>query len=231
MKHWDFYRWGVHMMSSWGFGEGRAGWWSSKQCWLLPPKTGPESCTHQAWSLPCPIEFYSSFPLHHFAEVCREKRTHAWCPLPQESLQFESSWTPSHCRFLSSWSLIRTRFELVSRIPLRSLGFMIFPTKRIPKWSENNHPQLQDNTYSRRCLCKRSGRINPCRVAQAACQSSWCSCVDDGYQLASLLDMRYKPCLSQNEHLLVPKCVLPLGACEDSSSQHGLVGDARANPY
>jgi hypothetical protein len=42
--------------------------------------------------------------------------------------------------------------------------------------------------------------------------------------------MRYKPCLSQNEHLLVPKCVLPLEACEDSSFQHGLVGDARANP-
>jgi hypothetical protein len=33
-----------------------------------------------------------------------------------------------------------------------------------------------------------------------------------------MLDMRYKPCLSQNEHLLVPKCVLPLEACEDSSS-------------
>jgi hypothetical protein len=43
--------------------------------------------------------------------------------------------------------------------------------------------------------------------------------------------MRYKPCLSQNEHLLVPKCVLPLEVCEDSSSQHGLVSDARANPY
>jgi hypothetical protein len=42
--------------------------------------------------------------------------------------------------------------------------------------------------------------------------------------------MRYKPCLSQNEHLLV-KYVLPLEACEDSLSQHELVGDARANPY
>jgi hypothetical protein len=31
--------------------------------------------------------------------------------------------------------------------------------------------------------------------------------------------------------LLVPKCALPLEACEDSSFQHGLVGDARANPY
>jgi hypothetical protein len=55
--------------------------------------------------------------------------------------------------------------------------------------------------------------------------------VDDVYQLASLLDMRYKPCLSQNEHWLVPKCVIPLEVCEDSLSQHGLVGDARANPY
>jgi hypothetical protein len=45
--------------------------------------------------------------------------------------------------------------------------------------------------------------------------------VDDGLQLASLLGMRYKSCLSQNEHLLVLKCVLPLEACEDSSSQHG----------
>jgi hypothetical protein len=27
------------------------------------PKTGPESCTHQAWSLPCPVEFY--LPLHY----------------------------------------------------------------------------------------------------------------------------------------------------------------------
>jgi hypothetical protein len=57
------------------------------------------------------------------------------------------------------------------------------------------------------------------------------SCVDGVYQLASLLDMRYKPYLSQNEHWLVPKCLLPLEACEDSSFQHGLVGDARANPY
>jgi hypothetical protein len=41
--------------------------------------------------------------------------------------------------------------------------------------------------------------------------------------------MRYKSCLSQNEHLLILKCALPLEAYEDSSSQHGLVGDARAN--
>jgi hypothetical protein len=60
---------------------------------------------------------------------------------------------------------------------------------------------------------------------------SLCSCVDDERQLAFLLDMRYKPCLSQNEHLLVLKCALPLGACEDSSSQHGLVSDARDNPH
>jgi hypothetical protein len=40
-------------------------------------KTGPESCIYQAWSLPCQVEFYSSSPLHHFVEVCREKRTHA----------------------------------------------------------------------------------------------------------------------------------------------------------
>jgi hypothetical protein len=42
--------------------------------------------------------------------------------------------------------------------------------------------------------------------------------VDDELQLASLLDMCYKSCLSQNEHLLVLKCALPLEACEDSSS-------------
>jgi hypothetical protein len=36
--------------------------------------------------------------------------------------------------------------------------------------------------------------------------------VDDGLQLAFLLDMRYKSCLSQNEHLLVLKCVPPLEA-------------------
>jgi hypothetical protein len=30
-------------------------------------------------------------------------------------------------------SLIRTHFEPVSRIPLRSLGFVIFPAKRTPK--------------------------------------------------------------------------------------------------
>jgi hypothetical protein len=60
---------------------------------------------------------------------------------------------------------------------------------------------------------------------------SLCSCVDGGYLLASLLDMHYKPYLSQNEHWLVPKCALALEACEDSSSQHGLVSDARANPY
>jgi hypothetical protein len=64
-----------------------------------------------------------------------------------------------------------------------------------------------------------------------ACPLSLCSCVDDGCQLAFLLDMRYKPYLSENEHLLVLKCALPLEACEDSSSQCGLVSDARANPY
>jgi hypothetical protein len=42
--------------------------------------------------------------------------------------------------------------------------------------------------------------------------------------------MRYIPCLSQNEHWLVPKYALPLEACEDSLSQHGLVSGARANP-
>jgi hypothetical protein len=41
--------------------------------------------------------------------------------------------------------------------------------------------------------------------------------VDDERQLAFLLGMRYKPCLSQNEHLLVLKCALPLEAYEDSS--------------
>jgi hypothetical protein len=55
--------------------------------------------------------------------------------------------------------------------------------------------------------------------------------VDDGLQLAFLLDMRYKSCLSQNEHLLVLKCALPLEAYEDSSFQHGHVSDARAIPY
>jgi hypothetical protein len=42
--------------------------------------------------------------------------------------------------------------------------------------------------------------------------------------------MRYKPCLSQNEHWLVLKCVLPLEVYDDSSFQHELVGDVRANP-
>jgi hypothetical protein len=54
--------------------------------------------------------------------------------------------------------------------------------------------------------------------------------VDDEHQLASLPGMRYKSYLSQNEHLLVPKCVLPLEACEDSTLQHVLVDDARASP-
>jgi hypothetical protein len=61
--------------------------------------------------------------------------------------------------------------------------------------------------------------------------SSLCSCVDDGLQLDFLLGMRYKLYLSQNEHLLVLKCVLPLEAYEDSSSQHEQVSDARASPY
>jgi hypothetical protein len=46
-------------------------------------------------------------------------------------------------------------------------------------------------------------------------------CVDGGLQLASLLDMHYKPYLSQNEHWLVLKCALPLEACEDSSPNMG----------
>jgi hypothetical protein len=47
-----------------------------------------------------------------------------------------------------------------------------------------------------------------------ACPLSLCFCVDGGLQLASLLGMRYKPCISQNEHWLVLKCVIPLEACE-----------------
>jgi hypothetical protein len=43
----------------------------------LSQKIDPESCTHQAWFLSCPVEFYSSSPLHHFIVVCREKRIHA----------------------------------------------------------------------------------------------------------------------------------------------------------
>jgi hypothetical protein len=64
-----------------------------------------------------------------------------------------------------------------------------------------------------------------------ACPLSLYSCLDGGCQLAFLFGMHYKTCLSQIEHLLVLKCVLPLEACEDSSSQHELVGEARANPY
>jgi hypothetical protein len=41
------------------------------------PKSILVSCTHQAWSLPYPKELYSSSPLHHLVEVCREKGTHA----------------------------------------------------------------------------------------------------------------------------------------------------------
>jgi hypothetical protein len=63
-----------------------------------------------------------------------------------------------------------------------------------------------------------------------ACQLSLRSCVDGGLQPAFLLSMRYKSCLSQNEHWLVLKCVLPFEVYEDSSFQHGQVGDARANP-
>jgi hypothetical protein len=40
--------------------------------------------------------------------------------------------------------------------------------------------------------------------------------MDGERQLAFLLGMRYKPCLSQNEHWLVLKCALPLEAYEDS---------------
>jgi hypothetical protein len=54
-----------------------------------------------------------------------------------------------------------------------------------------------------------------------ACPLSLCFCVDDECQLAFLLSKRYKPYLSQNEHLLDLKCVLPLEVCVDSSSQKG----------
>ena len=50
------------------------------------------------------------------------------------------------------------------------------------------------------------------------------------YNLLSYLTCATNPVFLKNKHLLVPKCVLPLEACEDSSFQHGLVGDARANP-
>jgi hypothetical protein len=43
---------------------------SSVDC-LRP--TGPVSYIHQALSLPCPVELYSSSTLHHFVKVSREK--------------------------------------------------------------------------------------------------------------------------------------------------------------
>ena len=44
---------------------------------IASDQNDPVSCIHQAWFSPCPKEFYSFSPLHHFVEVCREKRTHA----------------------------------------------------------------------------------------------------------------------------------------------------------
>jgi hypothetical protein len=53
-------------------------------------------------------------------------------------------------------------FEDLRKPKAPTLGFVFFPAKRILKWSENNHPQELDSTYSHRCLCKRSGRIGLC---------------------------------------------------------------------
>jgi hypothetical protein len=50
-------------------------------------------------------------------------------------------------------------------------------------------------------------------------------------QLASLLSMLHMVYLSKSKHLLVLKCLCPLEAYEDSSSQHEQFNDARANLY
>jgi hypothetical protein len=62
-------------------------------------------------------------------------------------------------------------------------------------------------------------------------RSSLCSQRDGLIQLVFLLGMPHIFYLSQNKHLLVLKRVFLLEAYEDSSSQHGQVGGARANPY
>ena len=83
MKHWAFYRLGVHMMSSWGFSEGRDGWWRSKRCWLLPPKTGPKSYTHQVsrpgFGAPRPGR-------EHNHQVCWDQVSHRWWIMAQDRM-------------------------------------------------------------------------------------------------------------------------------------------------
>jgi hypothetical protein len=56
------------------------------------------------------------------------------------------------------------------------------------------------------------------------------SCLDDLFPPIYLLGMLHKVYLSQKRHRLVLTNVLPLEAYEDSSSQHVLDGDAKANP-
>jgi hypothetical protein len=43
----------------------------------LRSKTDPFFCILQALSSSYPLQFYSFSPQHHFAKVCRERRTHA----------------------------------------------------------------------------------------------------------------------------------------------------------
>jgi hypothetical protein len=53
---------------------------------------------------------------------------------------------------------------------------------------------------------------------------------DDELQLASRLDKHYITYLSEKQHLLVLGCARLFEVWPSSSCQHGLVGDAIANP-
>ena len=127
-------------------------------------------------------------------------------------------------------SLSRTHFELISRIPLMSLGFVIYPTKRTPKWSRKNHQQLQDHTYFPRCWGRQRVQRDPYEEVPVVLTLSSHFCYDECFPPVSLPDMLHKVCLSRSRHQLVLTHDLPLEVYE-CSSQHVLDGDAKASTY
>jgi hypothetical protein len=96
------------------------------------------------------------------------------------------------------------------------------------KWK--NHQQLLNHIWYHRCLCRQLVQINPCVVASMVLMRIRYFWRGDELQLASRLDKHYITYLSQKQHLLVLGCARPFKVWPSSSCQHGLVGDAIANP-
>ena len=109
--------------------------------------------------------------------------------------------------------------------PIVASHFLDWETKLL-LCSSNKYLHLLLNL----ALGRRPVQRDPYVLAPMVAWWSWCSLVGEVRQLAFRLDKRNKLYLPQSEHLLVQWCVHLLEVWPGSSSQHGLVSDAKVNP-